>query len=267
MRQAANAQLQLVDGEEFDLTEPIAENIGSTSSSSNIDDIEVEDIIPNTETKEAVTPTVEPISQSAVSNESPSASESAPIAATTEDTLKQAVSENVLERAETLIEESQTAPEFDTSKEELLNADTIDLSNTLEVVKTEAEEPAKENPTLDNSIVSPAMASVKDATFVEPIVATTIDATPVSVESPKEEVAPVPANTPQIPTNTTATTTEVTQPTLEEVLEEKKQASSTAAGGTIPTLDSLLQDLNMNNKGNQNSDDPFDFLGSIDDDF
>ena len=267
LRQAANAQLQLVDGEEFDLTEPIAENIGSTSSSSNIDDIEVEDIIPNTETKEAVTPTVEPISQSAVSNESPSASESAPIAATTEDTLKQAVSENVLERAETLIEESQTAPEFDTSKEELLNADTIDLSNTLEVVKTEAEEPAKENPTLDNSIVSPAMASVKDATFVEPIVATTIDATPVSVESPKEEVAPVPANTPQIPTNTTATTTEVTQPTLEEVLEEKKQASSTAAGGTIPTLDSLLQDLNMNNKGNQNSDDPFDFLGSIDDDF
>lgn len=36
---------------------------------------------------------------------------------------------------------------------------------------------------------------------------------------------------------------------------------------SVPTLDALLQDLNINNRSNQKSDDPFEFLGSIDDDF
>ncbi len=31
----------------------------------------------------------------------------------------------------------------------------------------------------------------------------------------------------------------------------------------VPTLDSLLQDLNMNNK-EKKTDDPFEFLGSVD---
>lgn len=35
----------------------------------------------------------------------------------------------------------------------------------------------------------------------------------------------------------------------------------------VPTLDALLQDLNLNNKNNQKSDDPFEFLGSTVDDF
>ena len=37
--------------------------------------------------------------------------------------------------------------------------------------------------------------------------------------------------------------------------------------GSVPTLDTLLQDLNLNNKNNQKSDDPFEFLGSTVDDF
>lgn len=42
-------------------------------------------------------------------------------------------------------------------------------------------------------------------------------------------------------------------------------ASNTASD--VPTLDALLQDLNLNNKNNQKSDDPFEFLGSTVDDF
>lgn len=45
------------------------------------------------------------------------------------------------------------------------------------------------------------------------------------------------------------------------------QAPAPKASEPVPTLDSLLQDLNLNNKNNQKSDDPFEFLGSTVDDF
>lgn len=45
------------------------------------------------------------------------------------------------------------------------------------------------------------------------------------------------------------------------------RASAPKASEPVPTLDSLLQDLNLNNKNNQKSDDPFEFLGSTVDDF
>lgn len=45
------------------------------------------------------------------------------------------------------------------------------------------------------------------------------------------------------------------------------RAPAPKASEPVPTLDSLLQDLNLNNKNNQKSDDPFEFLGSTVDDF
>lgn len=44
-------------------------------------------------------------------------------------------------------------------------------------------------------------------------------------------------------------------------------APSSKTSDGVPTLDALLQDLNLNNKNNQKSDDPFEFLGSTVDDF
>ena len=41
------------------------------------------------------------------------------------------------------------------------------------------------------------------------------------------------------------------------------EPSTSGKEDLVPTLDSLLQDLNMNNK-EKKTDDPFEFLGSVD---
>ncbi len=46
---------------------------------------------------------------------------------------------------------------------------------------------------------------------------------------------------------------------------ERIEPAAVKGNDSVPTLDSLLQDLNFNNKKNQKSDDPFEFLGSVDD--
>lgn len=178
LKEAAQAQLQLIDSEKFDVAALVAETLEQDFEPADVatEDISTEDIA----TEEDKIVVAEEISNENIEEETLSSVETS------------AASETV---------QAPESEDFDTSKEELLNADTIDLRNTLEAVKTETEEPIS--------------------------------------------------------------TTEVS---LEEVLTEKKEATQTASSG-IPTLDSLLQDLNMNNKSNQNSNDPFEFLGSIDDDF
>ncbi len=254
LREAANAQLQLVDGNEFDITEPVAENVTTTAPVSTIDDVVVEDIVPDTKPTNDVTET---LTQSTTS-----ASETS----VAEEPIVEAVSENVLQQAEALTTEPEETPMLDTSKEELLNADTIDLSNTLEVVQTETDTDSKTEPE-KNTISSPTIAEVKEAVVVKPVVAKTIDATPVSIADTKKEVVVDNVSSDSTLQVAAESNAQKEEPTLEEVLTQKKETSSAATGGGIPTLDSLLQDLNMNNKGNQNSDDPFEFLGSIDDDF
>lgn len=84
------------------------------------------------------------------------------------------------------------------------------------------------------------------ATVVEPIPVKTVEPKNVTFEAEfvdggtKKPTGPKPAPTPT-------------------------PASNTASD--VPTLDALLQDLNLNNKSNQKSDDPFEFLGSAVDDF
>lgn len=126
----------------------------------------------------------------------------------------------------------------------ILTADTIDLSDAIHKVKeTEMEDLVPEDITQNESIVhAPKDAEpkkVQDALVVEPIDAKPVkpldaDLNPVSMK--KTEV-------------------------LEPIPENNKET---------PTLDSLLQSMNMskkkkNKKGQQQDEDPFEFLGSVDD--
>lgn len=209
LKEATQAQLQLIDSEKFDIDEPVAETLKP--------DFEPEEVLTEDTTLDEIQ---------------------------NEDSKEEMTSSEETSAANETLQTSEST-DIDTSKEELLNADTIDLRNTFDAVKTETEESTSEKPA-----VTPSVAAVKDANIVEPIEAKTVDAATLSLDTLTDS-------------SESASSAEVS---LEEVLTEKKEASQATSSG-IPTLDSLLQDLNMNNKGSQNSDDPFEFLGSIDDDF
>lgn len=83
-------------------------------------------------------------------------------------------------------------------------------------------------------------ADVKTATIVEPVQAKTVAPMDIIFED-------------EITANE------------ERAKEAAEPSPAEKAAEAVPTLDSLLQDLNINNKGNQKSDDPFEFLGSVDD--
>ncbi len=219
LKEAASAQLQLVEGDEFDISKPddLEKPLHETAS---------EDISANeTETPVRETPPVHETEQRIKKK----ADAPSPVAAATK--------------------ENST---LDTTREEILNADTIDLSSTLNAVKTETEfveikepvaepvvVPVKEPEQPLDRIESPKTAEVKNASVLEPVTARTIE--PMDV---------------------------VFEDELSAGREEKPERIEPAAvkgNDSVPTLDSLLQDLNFNNKKNQKSDDPFEFLGSVDD--
>lgn len=204
LKQAASAQLQLVEGDEFDISNPdeFAKNIDKKVS------------------KETDNPVA------AEKKEKPAAEK-----------------------------KEESTP--DAATEEILNADTIDLRTTLDAVKTETEEPkpavvSEPSPTHAPALQKPETtapkkeaeplktAEVKHASVVEPVKAKTIE--PMNIIFEDES----------------ASGKEKKEDVLDPKVPEKNNES-------VPTLDSLLQDLNINNKNNQKSDDPFEFLGSVDD--
>ena len=150
---------------------------------------------------------------------------------------------------------------------EILSADTIDLRDTLDAVKEqepevqpqepkeetqpevsaeEAAETAKEEAKEEKETVKIPEEPVK--TVTEAAVTTPVEATPVKPidvtftsmdDEPKEKEEPK---------------------AMVQIEAEDKVAKNE---DLVPTLDSLLQDLNMNNK-EKKTDDPFEFLGSVD---
>ncbi|MCH5252131.1 MAG: DivIVA domain-containing protein [Lachnospiraceae bacterium] len=112
----------------------------------------------------------------------------------------------------------------------ILTADTIDLRDSIEKVKEEEE----------NNIQKPVNAEpkeVKDATVIEPVNATPSEPLDIELKEVKTQETEV----------------------LEPVSEKSKDA---------PTLDSLLQSMNMSSKKKKKKgqeEDPFEFLGSVDD--
>lgn len=236
LKEAASAQLQLVEGSEFDIHKPedldAPEESGEETASAQekpagvVEDSSVNPVVDNT--------VAEPEkSKDAVVSDEPEKTE---------------------ERAAVAKE-----PEMDEADRtaEILSADTIDLRDTLEAVKEQEPEVQSQEVEVQPQVeVKPEIKEEKEVdklpeepvkTVTEAAVTTPVEATPVkpidvtftSLDEPEEKE----------------------QPKAMEQLEPAEKVTKNE--DLVPTLDSLLQDLNMNNK-EKKTDDPFEFLGSVD---
>ena len=245
LKEAASAQLQLVEGSEFDIHKP--EDLDASKAAG-------EETVSTQEKPEG---TVND-SQADTAVESTPAEEKAGEVTVAAEPVK-AEEKQITPKTTEMSEEDRTA--------EILSADTIDLRDTLEAVKEqepevqpqepqektqpevsaeEAAETAKEEAKEEKETVKIPEEPVK--TVTEAAVTTPVEATPVK---------PI----------------DVTFTSMDDELEEKEQPKTVDQlepedkvaknEDLVPTLDSLLQDLNMNNK-EKKTDDPFEFLGSVD---
>lgn len=245
LKEAASAQLQLVEGSEFDIHKP--EDL-DTSKAAGEETVSTQEK-PEGTVKDSRADTT---AESTPAEEKDNEVTVAPQPVKTEE-------KQIAPKTTEMSEEDRTA--------EILSADTIDLRDTLEAVKEqepevqpqepkeetqpevsaeEAAETAKEEAKEEKETVKIPEESVK--TVTEAAVTTPVEATPVK---------PI----------------DVTFTSMDDELEEKEQPKAVDQlepedkvaknEDLVPTLDSLLQDLNMNNK-EKKTDDPFEFLGSVD---
>lgn len=245
LKEAASAQLQLVEGSEFDIHKP--EDLDSSKAAG-------EETVSTQEKPEG---TVKDSQADTTAESTPAEEKDHQITVAAEPV--KAEEKQIASKTAEMSEEDRTA--------EILSADTIDLRDTLEAVKEqepevppqeqqektqpevpaeEAAETVKEEAKEEKETVKIPEESVK--TVTEAAVTTPVDATPVK---------PI----------------DVTFTSMDDELEEKEQPKTVDQlepedkvaknEDLVPTLDSLLQDLNMNNK-EKKTDDPFEFLGSVD---
>ncbi len=245
LKEAASAQLQLVEGSEFDIHKP--EDL-DTSKAAGEETVSTQEK-PEGTVKDSRADTT---AESTPAEEKDNEVTVAPQPVKTEE-------KQIAPKTTEMSEEDRTA--------EILSADTIDLRDTLEAVKEqepevqpqepkeetqpevsaeEAAETAKEEAKEEKETVKIPEEPVK--TVTEAVVTTPVEATPVKPidvtftsmdDEPKEKEQPKAVN---------------------QLEPEDKVAKNE---DLVPTLDSLLQDLNMNNK-EKKTDDPFEFLGSVD---
>ena len=245
LKEAASAQLQLVEGSEFDIHKP--EDL-DTSKAAGEETVSTQEKPEGTvkdsraDTKAESTPAEEKDNEITVAAEPVKAEENQIAPKTTE-----------------MSEEDRTA--------EILSADTIDLRDTLEAVKEqEPEIPPQEQQekTQPEVPAEEAAETVKEEAKEEK---ETVKIPEESVKTVTEAAVTTPVNaTPVKPIDVTFTS-------MDDELEEKEQPKTVDQlepedkvaknEDLVPTLDSLLQDLNMNNK-EKKTDDPFEFLGSVD---
>lgn len=216
LKEAASAQLQLVEGDEFDISKPDELEKPLEVSNQNSAPKKPE---PAEEAAPKKPETLKP----QVEEESTEVKKEA---------VEQSVPEENILLKEPVVSEKKEDDFANAATEEILNADTIDLRDTLNTVNQ-----------LDdtNKLEVPKTATVEKATIVEPVKAKTIEPLDITFE---DEIA---AN----------------EEKKNDIIEPPKPSDKN--NDSVPTLDSLLQDLNMNNKNSQKSDDPFEFLGSVDD--
>lgn len=245
LKEAASAQLQLVEGSEFDIHKP--EDL-DTSKAAGEETVSTQEK-PEGTVKDSQADTT---AESTPAEEKDNEVTVAPQPVKTEE-------KQIAPKTTEMSEEDRTA--------EILSADTIDLRDTLEAVKEqepevqpqepkeetqpevsaeEAAEMAKEEAKEEKETVKIPEEPVK--TVTEAAVTTPVEATPVKPidvtftsmdDEPKEKEEPK---------------------AMVQIEAEDKVAKNE---DLVPTLDSLLQDLNMNNK-EKKTDDPFEFLGSVD---
>ena len=245
LKEAASAQLQLVEGSEFDIHKP--EDL-DTSKAAGEETVSTQEK-PEGTVKDSQADTT---AESTPAEEKDNEVTVAPQPVKTEE-------KQIAPKTTEMSEEDRTA--------EILSADTIDLRDTLEAVKEqepevqpqepkeetqpevsaeEAAETAKEEAKEEKETVKIPEEPVK--TVTEAAVTTPVEATPVKPidvtftsmdDEPKEKEEPK---------------------AMVQIEAEDKVAKNE---DLVPTLDTLLQDLNMNNK-EKKTDDPFEFLGSVD---
>ena len=232
LKEAASAQLQLVEGSEFDIHKP--EDL-DTSKAAGEETVSTQEK-PEGTVKDSQADTT---AESTPAEEKDNEVTVAPQPVKTEE-------KQIAPKTTEMSEEDRTA--------EILSADTIDLRDTLEAVKEqepevsaeEAAETAKEEAKEEKETVKIPEEPVK--TVTEAAVTTPVEATPVKPidvtftsmdDEPKEKEEPK---------------------AMVQIEAEDKVAKNE---DLVPTLDSLLQDLNMINK-EKKTDDPFEFLGSVD---
>ena len=136
--------------------------------------------------------------------------------------------------------ESASGPNVDDEETlSILTADTIDLRDSIKQVQKEEEKALQQQSAPQSSKAKEqpqSSVTYKDVTVMEPVQAKTVKPMEVEFKKPKKEPM------------------QILEPT------EKKDDS--------PTLDALLQSMNMggkNKKKKGEEDDPFEFLGSVDD--
>ncbi len=245
LKEAASAQLQLVEGSEFDIHKP--EDL-DTSKAAGEETVSTQEK-PEGTVKDSQKDTT---AESTPAEEKDNEVTVAPQPVKTEE-------KQIAPKTTEMSEEDRTA--------EILSADTIDLRDTLEAVKEQEPEVQPQEPKEETQpeVSAEEAAETAKEEAKEEKETVKIPEEPVKTVTEAAVTTPVEA-TPVKPIDVTFTS-------MDDELEEKEQPKAVDQlepedkvaknEDLVPTLDSLLQDLNMNNK-EKKTDDPFEFLGSVD---
>lgn len=239
LKEAASAQLQLVEGSEFDIHKP--EDLDSSKAAG-------EETVSTQEKPEGTVKDsrADTTAESTPAEEKDNEVTVAPQPVKTEE-------KQIAPKTTEMSEEDRTA--------EILSADTIDLRDTLEAVKEQQPEVQPQEPKEETQpeVSAEEAKAKKEKEMVK------IPEEPVKTVTEAAVTTPVEA-TPVKPIDVTFTS-------MDDELKEKEEPKAMVQieaedkvaknEDLVPTLDSLLQDLNMNNK-EKKTDDPFEFLGSVD---
>ena len=237
LKEAASAQLQLVEGSEFDIHKP--EDLDSSKAAGE---------------------------ETVSTQEKPEGTVKDSRADTTAESTPAEEKDNEVTVAPQPVktEEKQSAPKTTEMSEEdrtaeSLSADTIDLRDTLEAVKEQKPEVQPQEPKEETQPEVSAEEAKKEKEMVK------IPEEPVKKVTEAAVTTPVEA-TPVKPIDVTFTSMDDEPKEKEEpkaMVQIEAEDKVAKNEDLVPTLDSLLQDLNMNNK-EKKTDDPFEFLGSVD---
>lgn len=237
LKEAASAQLQLVEGSEFDIHKP--EDL-DTSKAAGEETVSTQEK-PEGTVKDSRADTT---AESTPAEEKDNEVTVAPQPVKTEE-------KQIAPKTTEMSEEDRTA--------EILSADTIDLRDTLEAVKEQKPEVQPQEPKEETQPEVSAEEAKKEKEMVK------IPEEPVKKVTEVAVTTPVEA-TPVKPIDVTFTSMDDEPKEKEEpkaMVQIEAEDKVAKNEDLVPTLDSLLQDLNMNNK-EKKTDDPFEFLGSVD---
>lgn len=237
LKEAASAQLQLVEGSEFDIHKP--EDLDSSKAAG-------EETVSTQEKPEGTVKDsrADTTAESTPAEEKDNEVTVAPQPVKTEE-------KQIAPKTTEMSEKDRTA--------EILSADTIDLRDTLEAVKEQKPEVQPQEPKEETQPEVSAEEAKKEKEMVK------IPEEPVKKVTEAAVTTPVEA-TPVKPIDVTFTSMDDEPKEKEEpkaMVQIEAEDKVAKNEDLVPTLDSLLQDLNMNNK-EKKTDDPFEFLGSVD---